>query len=102
MHRNQCSDDSRNQQQNHPGTKDYTVFFLSAHRAFIIVDKFFRIATLIGFRPGRFLGAVLAFFGADLPFHFAQRCFIAAEMRLRAAALMRRRFLPTAGAACFA
>ena len=60
------------------------------------------MAALIGLRPALFFGAVLAFFGADLPFHFAQRCFIAAEVRLRAAALMRRRFLPSTGAACFA
>jgi hypothetical protein len=36
----------------------------------------------------------LACFGADFPFHFAHRCFIASEMRLRAAALIRRRFPP--------
>ncbi len=83
-------------------TLAYALAFLSAHRAFIIADNFFFMAGLIGLRPARFLGAVLAFFGADLPFHLAQRCFIAAEIRLRAAALMRRRFLPGAGAACFA
>ena len=77
-------------------------FFLSAHRAFIIADNFFRMAALIGLRPARFLGAALVFFRADLPRHFAQRCFIAAEMRFRAAALMRRRFWRVAGAACLA
>ena len=40
-------------------------------------------------------------FGADLPFHFAHRCFIALEMRLRAAALIVRRFLVGARAAVF-
>src|ERR1039458_9709426 len=57
------------------------------------------MAALIGLRPALFFGAVLAFFGAALPFHFAQRCFIAAEMRLRAAGLRRRRFLTLAGLA---
>ena len=64
-------------------------FFFAAHRAFIIADNFLRMAALIGLRPARFLGAALAFFGADLPFHFAQRCFIAVEIRLRPAALIR-------------
>jgi hypothetical protein len=50
-------------------------------------------------RPVVFLEAGVAFFGADLPFHSAQRCFIAAEIRLRAAGLIRRRFLPLAGLA---
>jgi hypothetical protein len=57
------------------------------------------MAGLIGLRPARFFGVALASFGADLPLHFAQRCFIAAEMRFRAAALMRRRFWPLAGLA---
>ena len=57
------------------------------------------MAALIGFRPVDFFAAALAFFGADLPFHFAQRCFIAAEMRFRAAALMRRRLGLLAGLA---
>src|SRR5208283_5165919 len=80
----------------------YADFFRAAHLAFIKADNFFFIAGLIGFRAADFFGAVLAFFGADLPFHCAQRCFIAAEMRFRAAGLMRRRFIPGAGSACFA
>src|SRR5271157_5275889 len=52
-------------------------------------------------RPVDFLGAALAALGADLPCHFAQRFFIASEMRLRAAALIPRRFLLDA-TACFA
>ena len=55
--------------------------FLAAQRAFISADNFFLAAALIG-------GRLLAFLGADLPFHFAQRCFMAAEIRLRAAGLM--------------
>jgi hypothetical protein len=62
-------------------------FFFAAHRAFINADNFFLAAALIG-------GRVLAFLGADFPFHFAHRCFIASEMRLRAAGLIRRRFPP--------
>jgi len=46
-------------------------------------------------RPLDFFGVAL---GADLPFHVAQRFFIAAEIRLRAAALIVRRLLG-AGAA---
>jgi hypothetical protein len=56
-------------------------FFLAAQRAFIRADSFFLAVALI---PGRGLG----FLGADFPFHFAQRCFIASEIRLRAAPLM--------------
>jgi hypothetical protein len=67
----------------------YAYAFRWAQRAFIIADNFFRMAALIGLRPACFFGVALAFFGADLPFHFAQRCFIAAEIRLRAAALIR-------------
>jgi hypothetical protein len=40
----------------------------------------------------------LACFGEDFPFHFAHRCFMASEMRLRAAGLIRRRFPPVDGA----
>src|ERR1019366_2135295 len=58
----------------------YALAFRSAHRAFIIADNFFRMAALIGLRPLLFLETG-AFFGADLPFSFAQRCFIAAEIR---------------------
>jgi len=76
----------------------YPFFFLSAHLAFIIADNFFRAAALIGGRPADFLGAEAAFFGADLPFHCAHRCFIAAEIRLRAAGLMVRRLRLGAGA----
>src|ERR1039458_10349807 len=72
---------------------DYAFDFLfAAHRAFIKSDNFFLAAALIG-------GRLLAFLGADFPFHFAHRCFIASEMRLRAAALNRRRFLAVAGLA---
>jgi hypothetical protein len=62
-------------------------FFFAAHRAFVNADNFFLAAALIG-------GRVLAVLGADFPFYFAHRCFIALEMRLRAAALIRRRFPP--------
>src|SRR5208337_4504036 len=61
----------------------------SAHLFFIISDKRFRAAGLMGLR-----------LGADFPCHFAQRFFIASEMRLRADALIRR-FLP-GRTACFA
>ena len=54
-------------------------FCFAAQRAFINTDNFFLAAALIGGRP-------LAFLGADFPFHFAHRSFIAAEIRLRAAA----------------
>src|SRR5271165_7603998 len=62
-------------------------FFLASHLAFIIADNFFLAAGLIGRRTA-FVGVVALAFGADLPFHFAHRCFIASEMRLRAAADM--------------
>src|SRR5208282_4790323 len=74
----------------------YPFFFLSAHLAFIIADNFFRAAALIGGRPVDFFEA--AFLGADLPFHCAHRCFIAAEIRLRAAGLIVRRLRLGAGA----
>lgn len=74
----------------------YVDFFLAAHRAFITADNFFRIAALIGLRAVDFFGAALDFLGADLPFHLAQRCFIAAEIRFRAVALILRRFGPLA------
>ena len=41
-----------------------------------------------------FLDAAFPCFGADFPFHLAHRCFIAAEIRLRAAGLIVRRFPP--------
>jgi hypothetical protein len=62
-------------------------FFFAAHRAFIIADNFFRIAALIGFRPVVFLETAVLFLGPGLPFCSAHRCFIASEIRLRAAAL---------------
>ena len=68
-------------------------FFLAPHRAFIRADNFFLAAALIG-------GRALDFLGADLPFHFAQRCFIAAEIRLRAAGLILRRLWRRVGAVC--
>jgi len=68
-------------------------FFLAAQRAFINADNFFLAAALIA-------GRALVFLGADLPFHFAHRCFIAAEIRLRAAGdIVRRRVRPSIGAA---
>src|SRR5664280_427430 len=54
-------------------------------------EKRCRAAGLIGLR-----------LASDFPFQVAQRFFIASEMRLRAAALIPRRFLPSAGDACFA
>src|ERR1035437_1904137 len=69
-------------------------FFFAAQRAFMSADNFFFAAALIGRRTAGFLGGALACFGADFSFHFAHRCFIASEMRLRAAALIRRRFPP--------
>jgi hypothetical protein len=76
----------------------YAVFFLSAHRAFIKADNFFFIAGLIGFREVDFLAGVAAFFGAALPFCFAQRAFMAAEILARAEALIVRRFALPVGA----
>ena len=46
------------------------------------------------------LDTTVACFGAERPFHFAHRRFIASEIRLRAAGLIRRRFPPVVGAAC--
>jgi len=66
----------------------------TAQRAFMSADNFFFAAGLIGRRTAVFLGAALSCFGADFPFHLAHLCFIALEMRLRAAGLMRRRFPP--------
>src|SRR5271165_290425 len=68
-------------------TFDYAfAFCFAAQRAFIKSDNFFLAAALIA---GRAFGlAEAAFFGADLRFHFAQRCFMASEIRLRAEALM--------------
>ena len=83
------------------GLSAHAAFFLCAHLAFINADNFLRMAGLIGFRAVDFLAGAAVFFGADLPPHFAQRCFIAAEMRFRADALMRRPFRPLAGLACF-
>jgi len=82
----------------------YTVFFVAAHLAFISSDKRFFAAALMGLRPVAFLAGAAGFLGADLPPHFAQRCFIAAEIRLRAAGLIvrLRGVGGGAGAACFA
>jgi len=75
-------------------TLDYVfAFFLAVQRAFINADNFLLAAALIGRR-------LLAFLGADFPFHFAQRCFIAFEIRLRAAALIVRRLWRLADAVC--
>ena len=49
-----------------------------------------------------FFGVALATLGADFPFLVAQRFFIVAEIRLRAAALIECRFLLGAGAAILA
>jgi len=59
-------------------------FCFAAQRAFINADNFFLAAALIGAR-------LVAFVGADFPFHFAHRRFMATEIRLRAAALIPRR-----------
>src|SRR5271166_4924080 len=61
-------------------------------------DGFFFAAALIERRTAAFLGVALACFGENFPFRFAHRCFIASEMRLRAAGLIRRRFPPVDGA----
>ena len=75
-------------------TSDYAFsFFLAVQRAFINADNLFLAAALIA-------GRALVFLGADLPFHLAHRCFIASEIRLRAAALIVRRFWRVAGAVC--
>src|SRR5664279_1769577 len=68
--------------------------FFAAQRAFMSTDNFFFAAALIGRRTSVLFGVALACFGEDFPFHFAHRCFMASEMRLRAAALIRRRFPP--------
>jgi hypothetical protein len=68
-------------------TFDYAfAFCFAAQRAFIKSDNFFLAAAFIAGRAFVFAGA--DFFGADLRFHFAQRRFMASEIRLRAAALM--------------
>jgi len=73
---------------------DYALsFFRAAQRAFIRADNFFLAAALIA-------GRAFVFLGADFPFHFAHRCFIAAEIRLRAAGLIVRRLWRVAGAVC--
>ena len=79
----------------------YAVFFLSAHRAFIMADNFFFIAGLIGFRAVDFLAGAEAFLGAALPFCFAHRAFCAAEILARAEALIVRRFGLLAAIALF-
>ena len=68
----------------------------AAHRAFIRADSFFLAAGLIWGRPAAFFAAVFTGFIGDPPLFFlaAHRAFIAAEMRLRAAALKTRRFPP--------
>jgi hypothetical protein len=74
-------------------TLDYAFgFCFAAQRAFINTDNFFLAAALIG-------GRSLDFLGADFPFHVAHRCFIATEIRLRAAALMCRPARPGVDAA---
>ena len=70
------------------------VFCFAVQRAFMSADNFFFAVALIGRRTAVFFGDGLACFGADFPFHFAHRCFIASEMRLRAAEIIRRRFPP--------
>src|SRR5271165_2121563 len=75
----------------------YAAFLLSARRAFIIADNFFRMAALIGFRPVDFLETVVAFLGPCLPFCCAHQAFFAAPILARAAALIRRRFCLLAG-----
>ena len=63
-------------------------FFASAHRALASADSFLRAAGLIAFRAPAFLADVAAFFGTDLPSRCAHRSLMAAEIRLRAAALI--------------
>ena len=63
----------------------FRLLFFAAQRAFMSADNFFFAAALNGRRTVVFLGVVLSCFGADFPFHCAHRCFIASEMRLRAA-----------------
>ena len=53
--------------------------FRCSQRAFISSDNFFLAAGLMGRRAAAFLGGVLTCFGADLPLHFAHRCFMAAS-----------------------
>jgi hypothetical protein len=67
-------------------------FFFAAQRAFIISDNFFLAAGLTGRRTAAFLETAFAGFGADFPFQLAHRCFMAAEIRLRAAGLIVRLF----------
>ena len=64
------------------------LFFALAHRALASADRFFRAAGLIGFRAPAFFADVAAFFGTDLPSRCAHRSLMAAEIRLRAAALI--------------
>src|ERR1019366_6144613 len=52
-------------------------FCFAAQRAFMSADSFFFAAALIGRRTAVFLGVALACFGEDLPFPFADRCFMA-------------------------
>lgn len=79
-------------QRNTSNRQDAVVLlFLCAHLSFIMADRRFRAAGLMGFR-----------LGADFPCQIAQRFFIASEMRLRPAALIPRGFLPGAGTTCFA
>jgi hypothetical protein len=52
----------------------------------------YRVGASVGWRR-------LAFLGADFPFHFAHRIFIAFEIRSRAAVLMGRTGRPVADAA---
>ena len=63
-------------------------FFASAHRARARADSFFRAAGLIGFRALAFFAEVAAFFGTDLRSRCAHRSLMAAEIRLRVAALI--------------
>ena len=60
------------------------------------------LASSIPVRASQAVGAHALRLGADFPCQVAQRFFIASEMRLRAAALIRRRFLPAVGTAVFA
>jgi len=73
-------------------TFDYAfAFCFGAQRALIKTDNFFLAAALIVGRAFVFAGT--DFFGEGLRFHFAQRCFMASEIRLRAAALICRPWL---------
>ena len=62
----------------------------------------YSLSSSIPVRASQAVGAHALRLGADFPCQLAQRFFIASEMRLRATALIRGRFLPAVGTAVFA